>query len=226
MDVVLTENQTMLHDATRRFVQDRSPITQVRKLSDGGAPFPATAWQECAGQGWVGLLVPEDHGGMGDEAEGVIDASIVAEELGRVVFAGPFLPNMVAAYESLSDEMKARLDGLIGVHSFNRMRNPRCNRPGRHKNPEAYFAERSPPDAFHPIVRTHPATGRKALFLGRRPYSYIPGLSLDDSESLLDRLWAHATQDKYAWCHQWQVGDLLLWDNRSAMHRRDPSATT
>jgi len=75
--------------------------------------------------------------------------------------------------------------------------------------------------AEHPIVRTHPATGRKALFLGRRRNAYIPGLSLADSEALLDALWDHATRDEFTWYQQWRAGDLILWDNRCVMHRRD-----
>ena len=73
------------------------------------------------------------------------------------------------------------------------------------------------------MVRVHPVTGRKALYLGRRrewPSNYIIGLSNDESEALLDALWAHATQEKYAWGHKWQVGDLIIWDNRCAMHYR------
>ncbi len=126
--------------------------------------------------------------------------------------------NMVAAYESLSDEMKARLDGLIGIHSFNRMRNPRCNRPGRHKNPEAYFAERSPPDAFHPIVRTHPATGRKALFISPRFTIGIKNMDDAEAQPLLDDLFAHIDNRDFVYRHNWQPGDLVMWDNRQTLH--------
>ncbi len=76
--------------------------------------------------------------------------------------------------------------------------------------------------ARHPLVRTDSETGRKAMFLGRRPNSYIVGMSVADSEELLDALWAHATQQRFAMCHEWQVGDLLMWDNLSVLHRRDP----
>ena len=75
--------------------------------------------------------------------------------------------------------------------------------------------------AEHPIVRTHPATGKKALFLGRRRNAYIPGLPLAESEALLDALWAHCTKPEFAWYQQWRAGDLILWDNRCVMHRRD-----
>jgi taurine dioxygenase len=76
--------------------------------------------------------------------------------------------------------------------------------------------------ARHPLVRTDPATGRRALFLGRRPNSYVVGLSVADSEALLDALWAHATQKRFAMCHEWRVGDVLMWNNLSVLHRRDP----
>jgi taurine dioxygenase len=73
----------------------------------------------------------------------------------------------------------------------------------------------------HPLVVTHPETGRQALYLGRRRNAYVVGLPLDESEALLDELWRYATQDELTWRHQWRPGDLVLWDNRSTMHRRD-----
>lgn len=74
------------------------------------------------------------------------------------------------------------------------------------------------------MVRIHPTTGKRALYLGRRwdfPSSYIVELSDEDSENLLDRIWAHATQEKLIWTQDnWQVGDLIMWDNQAVMHRR------
>ena len=78
------------------------------------------------------------------------------------------------------------------------------------------------PGARHPMVRTHPETGRNSLFLGRRTNGYVSGLPVDESEELLDYLWAHAIQPKFAWHHKWAIGDLVMWDNRCAMHRRNP----
>ena len=78
------------------------------------------------------------------------------------------------------------------------------------------------PGTFHPLVCTHPETGRKALYLGRRRNAYVEGLALAESEALLDALWAHATRDSLTWYNAWRVGDLVLWDNRCTMHRRDP----
>ncbi|MEO8441050.1 MAG: TauD/TfdA family dioxygenase, partial [Betaproteobacteria bacterium] len=62
---------------------------------------------------------------------------------------------------------------------------------------------------------------RNALYLGRRRNAYIIGLPLDESEELLNKLWAHASQARFAWYQEWKVGDLIMWDNRCAMHRRD-----
>ncbi len=81
---------------------------------------------------------------------------------------------------------------------------------------------RDAPGPSHPVIRTHPETGCNALYLGRRPNAYINGLSVTESEALLNALWAHATQDKFTWRHEWQVGDILIWDNRCVMHHREP----
>jgi taurine dioxygenase len=77
------------------------------------------------------------------------------------------------------------------------------------------------PGTVHPIIRTHPETGRQALYLGRRINAYVIGLPLDESEDLLDALWDHADDPESAWTQTWEAGDLVLWDNRCAMHKRD-----
>lgn len=169
---------------------------------------------------------PKDYGLGNAEAMWHTDMSYKPEPpAGSALYAREVPPaggdtcfcSMLAAYETLPDDLRARVEGLTCVHDASRNSAGRL-RPG-------YTAEEDPrrtPGPAHPIVRTHPVTGRKALFLGRRPYAYIPALSLEESEALLDRLWAHATQEAFAWCHRWRVGDLVLWDNRCVMHRRDP----
>ena len=77
------------------------------------------------------------------------------------------------------------------------------------------------PGAVHPLVCTHPDTGRRMLYLGRRRNAYLEGLTLADSEALLDELWSFVDRPEFAWEHVWRVGDLVLWDNRCTMHRRD-----
>ncbi len=75
---------------------------------------------------------------------------------------------------------------------------------------------------FHPAICRHRETGREVLFLGRRRNAYVEGLPLAQSERLLDDLWQHATADHLSYSHEWQVGDVLMWDNRATLHRRDP----
>ena len=75
---------------------------------------------------------------------------------------------------------------------------------------------------YHPAICRHPETGRDVLFLGRRRNAYVEGLSLAQSERLLDDLWQHATAAELTYSHQWRVGDVLMWDNRTTLHRRDP----
>src|SRR5262245_21135717 len=81
---------------------------------------------------------------------------------------------------------------------------------------------RTSPGTLHPLVVVHPETGRRALYLGRRRNAYIDALPLDESDVLLDTIWNLATRESLTWRHQWRAGDLVLWDNRCTMHRRDP----
>lgn len=74
----------------------------------------------------------------------------------------------------------------------------------------------------HPVLRTVPTTGDEAMFLGRRTNGYVLGLPLQRSEELLDELWRHATQEQFCYRHQWQVGQVVAWDNRMMMHMRYP----
>jgi len=78
------------------------------------------------------------------------------------------------------------------------------------------------PGAWHPAVCVHPVTGESALYLGRRRNSYIEGLPRAESDALLDELWQFACSPEFIYEHNWRGGDLVVWDNRSSMHRRDP----
>jgi taurine dioxygenase len=81
---------------------------------------------------------------------------------------------------------------------------------------------RSWPGVPHPIVRTHGESGRKALYLGGKRHAWIIGMPLDESQDLLDQLWAHAlASTDQVWCQEWEMGDMVIWDNRCCMHRRD-----
>jgi taurine dioxygenase len=124
--------------------------------------------------------------------------------------------NMYLALETLPADLRRAVEGRACIHDASRNSAGELRR-GYVDAPDASQTV----GAAHPIVRTHPETGRKALFLGRRRNAYIQGLSLADSEALLDALWTHATKDEFAWYQQWRAGDLILWDNRCVMHRRD-----
>ena len=80
---------------------------------------------------------------------------------------------------------------------------------------------RETPGATHPVIRPHEENGRDALYLGRREFAWIEGLPLAESETLLDELWRYAAQPDYVWTQKWQVGDVIIWDNRRVLHRRD-----
>ena len=136
----------------------------------------------------------------------------VPPEGGNTYFA-----DMFAAYETLPDALKKAAEGKVAVHDASR------NSAGMlRKGYKEVTDVRETVGARHPLVRTDPDTGRKALFLGRRPNSYVTGLSVADSEALLDALWGHATQRRFTMCHEWQVGDMLMWNNLAVLHRRDP----
>jgi taurine dioxygenase len=128
-----------------------------------------------------------------------------------------YFANMFAAYETLPADLKKATDGRVAVHDAS------TNSAGMlRKGYQVVTDVRQTVGAHHPLVRTETTSGRKALFLGRRPNAYVVGLDVADSEALLDALWAHATQPRFAMCHEWQVGDLLMWNNLSVLHRRDP----
>jgi taurine dioxygenase len=125
--------------------------------------------------------------------------------------------SMYRAYEALPDTLKHRIEGRRVKHDGT------YNSGGYVR--EGVTATDDPiaaPGTYHPIVCTHPESGRKCLYLGRRRNAYIEGMSLAESEALLDEVWQHATRDELTWYNQWRVGDVVLWDNRCTMHRRDP----
>lgn len=133
----------------------------------------------------------------------------VPPEGGDTLFA-----SILAAYDALPEARQQALDGLKAVHSY----------------PHAYaqlYPEREPlteeqkarvPDIVHPLVRTHPATGRKALYMGEYIIKEIEGLSDAETRALVEELIAHITRDEFIYRHKWRAGDLLMWDNRGVVH--------
>jgi taurine dioxygenase len=121
------------------------------------------------------------------------------------------------AYDDLPEETKRKIDGLKVVHVYLSKYSPR---------PLGKITDESrknlPPPALHPLVRTHPENGRKALFLNPVRMESIVGMEDNDALKLIDELMQHATQKKYEYRHKWRNGDWVLWDNRSLMHQANP----
>jgi alpha-ketoglutarate-dependent 2,4-dichlorophenoxyacetate dioxygenase len=120
--------------------------------------------------------------------------------------------NMAMAYEALSDATKRRIAGLRAVHSWAASR----RRAGAPPPSDIEMQERPPVE--HPLVRTHPETGAKTLYIGNHA-SHILGMREGESEALLQELLEHATQPQFVYTHHWRDGDLVMWDNRCLLHR-------
>ena len=124
--------------------------------------------------------------------------------------------NMYEALHALPSRLRARIAGRRAKHD------PTFTSAGERRWDIPEVADVSQGvGADHPLVRTHPDTGKRALFLGRRLNSYICGLPIHESETLLDELWEHAVKPEFIYEHVWSFGDVVMWDNRCVMHRRD-----
>lgn len=137
----------------------------------------------------------------------VLQAIEVPEGRGDTMFC-----NMYAAYDELSDGMRRMLDGLTALHS---------GEPLAHRNADANDGlpiTDVPPPAEHPVVRTHPETGRRALFINEYFTQRFTGMTVEESRPLIEFLCAHATRPENVYRHRWRAGDVLMWDNRCAMH--------
>ena len=127
--------------------------------------------------------------------------------------------NMYKAYDTLSSEVKSRLKELHARHTFNRFRNPRVEVPDVYKGKgKERYVDVAPPDAIHPVVRTHPETGRKALYISERFTIGIEELEEEEGQLLLDELIAHQKNRDFIYRHKWSQGDLTIWDNRCLIH--------
>lgn len=133
-----------------------------------------------------------------------------------------------AAYDALPEDMKLRLQNMKNVHSYRhyRERNAQAQkedkaRGGRDIQEHTPTAEQlaSVPDVETPIVRTHPVTRRKGLFINEAHTSHIVGLEQAESDALLREICQHVVRPEFQYVHQWQAGDLLMWDNCSAQHK-------
>ncbi|MFN5512068.1 MAG: TauD/TfdA dioxygenase family protein [Burkholderiales bacterium] len=118
--------------------------------------------------------------------------------------------NMVAAYEALSPALQTFLTGLTAIHSSEKSANHRY----RDKTADMTF-----PENEHPVVRTHPETGRRALYVNRGFTTRIPQLTADESKALLDLLFEHSEQTRFQCRFKWRPNSIAFWDNRATMHQ-------
>jgi len=126
--------------------------------------------------------------------------------------------NMEAAYSALPDAVKAEVEGRSIKHDAVYVSSGK-QRPGTVAPASGDIRDIA--GAVHPIVRTHPETGRRSLYLGKRFNAYVMGLEVAESERLVDALWTHVMGGDFTWTQQWRLGDMLIWDNRATMHRRE-----
>ena len=194
-----------VQESGRRFVEGNPEIYVVSNVMENGAPIGSLGSGEATWHTDMSYL-------QDPPKASILYALEVPPSGGNTYFT-----NMYRAYESLPEELKRRSEGLALKHDGT------YNSGGYVR--QGITAVDNPvtsPGTYHPLVCTHPETKRRLLYLGRRRNAYIDGLSLPDSESLLDQLWSYATREELAWHNEWRVGDLVLWDNRCTMHRRDP----
>jgi taurine dioxygenase len=143
----------------------------------------------------------------------MLHALEVPEKGGETAFI-----NTYAAYDALPERTRDRIAGLKGVNSWNRLRNPRVSVPEQHGDGKAVY-DTGHPDVRHPVVRTHPETGRKVVYVSPRHTLSIEGMAGDESEALLQELFAVQQKPEFLYVHKWRLGDLVIWDNRCTLHK-------
>lgn len=127
--------------------------------------------------------------------------------------------NMYAAYETLPDDLKRRIAGLKGIHAVSKLRNKRVTVSSRRPDAKDFYEkQKSIPDQIWPLVRTHPETGRKALYVSPRFTIGIEGLPEDEADGILDQLFSHQVREEFLYRHKWRDCDLVIWDNRCVIH--------
>lgn len=186
--------------------QDEVPpeINVISNVRENGVPIGQLGAGECAWHTDSAFVeVPP--------AASILYALEIPPDGGNTSFL-----NMYKAWDTLPEELRAEIDGYTAKHDFTY-----TSAGERRKDYPEVTDPSQAPGPSHPLVRSHPETGRKCLYLGRRLNCYINELPLAESEALLDRLWQHATRAEFRYDHVWRLGDVLMWDNRCAMHRRD-----
>ncbi len=194
-----------VQESGRRFVEGHPEIYVVSNVMENGAPIGSLGAGEATWHTDMSYL-------QDPPKASILYALDVPPSGGNTYFN-----SMYHAYEFLPDAIKKRIEGKTLKHDAT------YNSGGYVRQGVAAIDDPvTSPGTYHPLVCTHPETKRRVLYLGRRRNAYIEGLSLAESESLLDELWMYANREELEWHNEWRVGDLVLWDNRCTMHRRDP----
>ena len=161
-----------------------------------------------AGHYWHSDLSYKERPSLGS----MLHAQELPEEGGDTLFA-----NMHLAWDTLPAPLRRAVQGLRAEHSYlAKYEELRRRSPWRPKLSEAQIAEVAP--VQHPVVRTHPETGRQALFVSEHFTTHIVGLPEHESRDLLAQLFAHSVRPEHLYRHRWQAHDMVFWDNRSVMH--------
>ena len=194
-----------VQETGRRFVEGHPEIYVVSNVIENGVPIGSLGAGEAVWHTDMSYLEVPPKASM-------LYALEVPPAGGDTYFC-----NMYRAYESLPASLQRRIANLTLKHDAT------YNSGGYlRQGVSAVDDPTASHGVYHPLVCTHAETGRLVLYLGRRRNAYIGGLPLAESEALLDELWTYASQAEIGWHNEWQVGDVVLWDNRCTMHRRDP----
>lgn len=176
------------------------------RLVDGK---PEGASDAYAGSHWHSDLTYAKSPSFGS----MLHALEVSEEGGDTAWA-----NMYAAYDSLPEDIKRRIDGLRAIHIRDRRRNPRAGISNSFDHDVNKYYDIKVPDSVHPMVRRHPVTGLKSLYVSPRFTVAIEGIGGVDGQALLDELFEHQKKPEFILQHKWCVGDLVFWDNSATIH--------
>ena len=129
--------------------------------------------------------------------------------------------NMYQVYDALPGEIKSRIEGRYGIHHISKLKNPRVTVSAARSDAAAYYKERekATKEMLQPMVRTHPETGRQALYASPRFTIGIADMPDEEAQPLLDSLFALMLEPRFRYRHKWRDGDLVIWDNRCLNHQ-------
>jgi taurine dioxygenase len=189
------------YNSAKYGVPEQPEIDMISNITKDGKPIGSRR----AGENWHSDMIYSMRPPRATMLYAVEVPELQGLTLGDTAFA-----NAAAAYEALPDAMKRRITGLKGIFDFTRRK--------RAEVAAAATIERYPP-VQHPVVRTHPRTGAKCLYVNREDGSGIAGLQHEESEALIVALSDHVTKPEFVYRHRWRKGDFVMWDNCTMQHK-------